>query len=442
MDENAGITVTDLSGQGNNGTLINGPTWTTGKFGKAVVFDGINDYVSMGDPANGALDLGTSDFSISFWAQVLDPSSNFKMFLLKDTVPGNPGALPAVGYEIASHNSASGRIRTYLGDGTHIALVDGPTGYDVRDGAWHHVIVTAQRAGNARLYLDNVGGTAVSMASMGDMNNASNFHLGSSGGALSLPVKMDDVRIYKRALSAGEVATLYLATKGSLGTLRIHKGIGDGTFDATPVEVDEGFEKGAVVWADADGDGDVDLLTAGTDGANSQLQIYLSTKTLTASNTSPSAPASLTGTFAFTPTGTSVASFTWTAGSDAGTGATAENALNYDVRISTRPDFLPLVVPGQQGASDRRGQYLTPPKIFNSHTAYGVMMKSTDPWTAQTGAAYGLRTDTTYYYQVKTIDAGLAESPWSNVGALWAAAPRAPARLRLWPWAWRRAESI
>ena len=41
-----------------------------------------------------------------------------------------------------------------------------------------------------------------------------------------------------------------------------------------------------------------------------------------------------------------------------------------------------------------------------------------DPWNAQTTASYGLRTDTTYYYQVKTVDAGLTTSDWSAVGTL------------------------
>jgi 6-phosphogluconolactonase (cycloisomerase 2 family)/predicted nucleotidyltransferase len=422
LDENSGTGTSDLSGFGNNGTLTSGPTWTPGIHGSGVGFDGVNDFVTMDDPANGALDLGTGDFSISFWTQVSDPASNFKMFLLKNTNPGNPGGVSAIGYEIATHGIANGHIRTYFGDGTSILLVDGPAGFDVRDGEWHHVVVVAQRSGNARLYLDNVEGTPVSMGGMGDMSNAAPFHIGSSNGNYVLPGKMDDVRIYKRALSVGEVAGLYQATKSSLGTLRIFPGAGDGTFNATSVEVDAGLERGGVAWGDADGDGDLDILTAGSDGTIAQLSVYLSTQSLTTSNTAPTAPSTLTGGSTFNTSGVSVASFTWNAGTDSGTGATVENGLTYDIQISTTSDFSILMFPGQLGATPRMGSYLKPPKIFNSNTYYGVMLKSIDPWNAQPTASYGLHTDTTYYYRVKTVDAGLIESSWSSNGIMYSAA--------------------
>ena len=46
----AGTTATDISGQGNHGTLTNGPVRAAGKLGQALEFDGGNDYVSVGSP--------------------------------------------------------------------------------------------------------------------------------------------------------------------------------------------------------------------------------------------------------------------------------------------------------------------------------------------------------------------------------------------------------
>src|SRR2546425_6303786 len=49
FDENSGNSTLDLSGNGNNGTLINSPTWTTKtcKFANCLGFDGSNNYVQM-----------------------------------------------------------------------------------------------------------------------------------------------------------------------------------------------------------------------------------------------------------------------------------------------------------------------------------------------------------------------------------------------------------
>ena len=72
----------------------------------------------------------------------------------------------------------------------------------------------------------------------------------------------------------------------------------------------------------------------------------------------------------------SIATTTRNAGTDSGPGATSENGLTYDIQISTVSNFSTLLFPGQLGASPRMGSYLKPPKIFNSNTDYGVVLKS------------------------------------------------------------------
>jgi hypothetical protein len=58
-----GTAWTDLSGNGNNGTLINGPTYSSTNDG-SIVFDGIDDRVDM------LTSLGTlSNYTINFWAK-------------------------------------------------------------------------------------------------------------------------------------------------------------------------------------------------------------------------------------------------------------------------------------------------------------------------------------------------------------------------------------
>ena len=48
LDEGSGDTVTDFSGNGNDGEFIGDPKWIDGKFGKALHFDGQDDMVPVG----------------------------------------------------------------------------------------------------------------------------------------------------------------------------------------------------------------------------------------------------------------------------------------------------------------------------------------------------------------------------------------------------------
>lgn len=57
-----GTTWTDISGNGNNATLINGPTFNNG----SIVFDGVNDYADTGKTFSDVF-TGTNSFTISCW---------------------------------------------------------------------------------------------------------------------------------------------------------------------------------------------------------------------------------------------------------------------------------------------------------------------------------------------------------------------------------------
>ena len=52
FNEGTGLTTTDASGHGNTGQLIGGVTWTTGKYGAALLFDGSTGYVNAGNNAS------------------------------------------------------------------------------------------------------------------------------------------------------------------------------------------------------------------------------------------------------------------------------------------------------------------------------------------------------------------------------------------------------
>ena len=64
FDDGVGVTATDLSGNGNTGVLVNEPTWTTGRLGSALSFDGVNDYVEVAH--SDSLNLRT-ELTVSTW---------------------------------------------------------------------------------------------------------------------------------------------------------------------------------------------------------------------------------------------------------------------------------------------------------------------------------------------------------------------------------------
>jgi arylsulfatase A-like enzyme len=63
FDENSGLSAADSSGNNNNGSLKNGPTWTAGKMKNSISLDGIDDYIDAG--SNDSFDL--TDLTIAAW---------------------------------------------------------------------------------------------------------------------------------------------------------------------------------------------------------------------------------------------------------------------------------------------------------------------------------------------------------------------------------------
>ena len=81
FDEGTGTTTADSSGNGNTGTLTNGPLWTAGRIGNALYFDGIDDNVTV--PDSNSLDLSNS-FTLSAWVNPASTFTDFRSILVKN----------------------------------------------------------------------------------------------------------------------------------------------------------------------------------------------------------------------------------------------------------------------------------------------------------------------------------------------------------------------
>ena len=200
--ENAGPTVADAAGGDNPGTIV-GPTWTTqGRYGAALSFDGTNDYVTVADAAS--LDL-TGALTLEAW---INPTvlSGYRMILSKTTT-GTPSNyyLGTFGDEVAFGFSVGGSWRDHVTSGANLVT-----------GTWQHVAVVYSDAANSvRIYVDGEEWLAATETSSLTANTQQ-LRIGIGFSNEAFGGRIDEVRVYNRALTAAEiVADMSRAVVGS-----------------------------------------------------------------------------------------------------------------------------------------------------------------------------------------------------------------------------------
>jgi len=201
----SGTTWTDLSLSGNNGTLINGPTFNSDN-GGSIVFDGVDDWVTMNAGNNFA--YGTGDFTIECWFNDTSLISVPFSVLYSQTVSGANYFLLGVG------NGGVNWTGTLSGGGSAIFA----SGSYLRN-TWNYV-AASRINGVVTVYLNANGGTPTSntvnftnttyVPTIGDES-----HHGTNN---SWKGNISILRIYKgNGLSATEVLQNYNAQKGRFG---------------------------------------------------------------------------------------------------------------------------------------------------------------------------------------------------------------------------------
>lgn len=208
FDNRSGSKAYDWTGNDNNGTLTNMNTvgnstsgWQNSSDCKAGVsclrFDGFNDFINFGNDDSIRLLGNTTDFSVSFWINLLDAGPQ-QMFFSKDG-----------GWNWYLQNLENGKVELAL-IGTTTAYVI--TGISDLTTDWHHVVAVYDRTlPAASIYIDSINKTAGVIGTIPNSVAAvvNDFFIGTYGGTLRLNGSMDEVMIFNVSLTADEVAALY-----------------------------------------------------------------------------------------------------------------------------------------------------------------------------------------------------------------------------------------
>lgn len=200
----SGTSATDLSGNGNTGTLTNSPTFSTSNSG-ILNFDGTNQFVTAGN----VLNLNGSDMSLGVWFKVNATPSNFYPIVDKFTSGGyRLNVYDTLRLEF-QYRDASNNIEQF-------GFYTIPPSISVS--AWNYVVVTHQNSNNAGvLYLNGQQTNSVTFTRT-RAASTTDLKLGySANNIVYLNGSVAHVTIHNTILTPAQVLQNYNALRGRFG---------------------------------------------------------------------------------------------------------------------------------------------------------------------------------------------------------------------------------
>lgn len=200
----------DNMGTSNSNGNVIGPSLTTDRFGipnSAYQFDGINDYISI--PHDNAL-KPNFPFSISLWMKADVFGSNTEPVYTNDDGSNNYS-----GFWVTY--SPSGKVNVAYGSGGGVGpshRITKQSAFSINNTDWFHIAAVYNGLNDIDVYINNnldagtYSGSASNMVSFAN-NGAMGRTTAPLSGVNFYDGKLDDIKIYNRALSECEVKLLY-----------------------------------------------------------------------------------------------------------------------------------------------------------------------------------------------------------------------------------------
>lgn len=199
----SGTTWSDLSGNNNSGTLINGPTFGLNG-GGSIVFDGLDDYINTG------LNVAYTEGTVSIWVY---PRSNGASNFFVYTADAGTGTWT---HQITL--MSDNKLRTYFFDSGQKYFDSVST---VSLYSWYNVVLWWRNSNQCRCYLNGNLEGSVGIGTAWTSGNKFLFGKNTGGNPTAstnyLAGSISIAQIYNRALSVSEIQQNYNAQKSRFG---------------------------------------------------------------------------------------------------------------------------------------------------------------------------------------------------------------------------------
>jgi hypothetical protein len=198
-----GTTWSNISGNQNNGTLTNGPTFDS-ENGGSIMFDGADDYVNMQTIIN-----PLNDFTADIWFNS-NSVSTFQCPLYIRSITSSTDYLVVTLFNSRILASKAGNAASSKKSSTNLL-----------SNVWYNVVVTKTSSNITSIYVNSVDETTLAVGGEWLGANVEGFQIANDYifGGILIPFvgRISNVKLYNRVLTPTEVLQNYNATKGRYG---------------------------------------------------------------------------------------------------------------------------------------------------------------------------------------------------------------------------------
>jgi hypothetical protein len=208
FDEGTGTIAYDLSGYNAIGTLYNGVQWVDGKMGKALSFDGVDDYLQINTQYT-----SNNPLTLCGWFSIIGDGTDRVGHDEREPLIDRGGEA----FALKRHQSGS---KAFVGSNNPSGTGAGWYGVNnvlLPGSGWLFLCGSVDESRFLRLYINGINQSLIRLNGsnpLGRDNLASGVTwIGDIGSYSRFYGYADEVRIYNRALSDAEIQVLYNATK-------------------------------------------------------------------------------------------------------------------------------------------------------------------------------------------------------------------------------------